>query len=1117
MFKWQFVVPKNLDCSFPLLRRTFHWINFYLKSKECDVSQRILPDKSTVTTLLAAHSFSQDCADLSLSACRFTMHRSQIPFEESLRLAYRITSHSLTVAALTILQLLLSHGSVARAQVTDKVTVTARPDPCPRGATLDAGVSCISSKEYLDSQWNRGSGQTERGYFTFHKPPGDSNSPGTSCNLSPKTKMPVILATGEKTLNEIDFEDLSLFGLSLSRTYRSNGDSHMFGKGWASSFAYTQLESSPECRFMTGYSWLGCLPIWLRLTTLDGVTLTFYRDAQVPMYWLNGQPNSGPPINAFSSGTWMYSYQGRTYRFSSTTRTMTSIDDQNSREFTFTYGAYGQLATVQSRSGKIIQFNWSVGLNRVASVIDPSGKIWKYEYNDTGILNKVIPPDDPKYVRSYSYNPNSWQLTGRFVNGEQQTRVAYDTQKRAIWSGYENAEEFDTFEYGPDLTIRRDHNGQSTTYTFEAAGSGSLRRLTRVDRHNTDTCTATNALQTYDSNGFLQSETDFRGSRTDYINSPDGRLIRRVVAPNSPSQMVTDYVWQDSRLMSATDSGSNGVPYLLTEFTYGTGLAYLWPIAKIQTDLATGATRMSNFGYAFHANGVLMERWASKILQDGTNATTSESFDAQGNRTLQRNTLGHVIRWSEYDALGRAGTMLDANGIRHAYLYDTIGNVTEVNTSSPFGSRSTRYIYDGAGRIALVFLPSGAMQRYEYNTAGRMVALRDNSGGLATFGLDVAQRSRTTTVSRNVAAVSGSALVASPQGNFSSNTQQDSLGRLYAAVGNTGQHTNYRYDDNGNVVSVTDAANRQTRYFYDEQNRLQHVGAPDGGGTAMRYDDKGNLQTVTDSRGLSTTYWYNGFGEVTRRQSSDTGETTFSYDNIGRLIQEARSNGVNINYVWDPLDRLLMRSSGGSTETFAYDDGLHGIGKITRVQDASGITTYGYASDGQLSQQVSSVQGSTYATSYIYNLHGQRVGMTYPNGLALSYEYDSLGRLSSVTSNLGAWPTLANDFLYQPTTNKPYAWRFGNNVSHVHTHDSDGRLITNWTSAGGLNLSYGWSTTNSLVQITDNVWPLQSSVFNYDANDRLASVAKTGGNESFTLDSRPCKTPRARMNARDSG
>ena len=100
-------------------------------------------------------------------------------------------------------------------------------------------------------------------------------------------------------------------------------------------------------------------------------------------------------------------------------------------------------------------------------------------------------------------------------------------------------------------------------------------------------------------------------------------------------------------------------------------------------------------------------------------------------------------------------------------------------------------------------------------------------------------------------------------------------------------------------------------------------------------------------------------------------------------------------------------------------------------------------------------------------------------------ENDAYGRVSRLASNVAAWPTLADSFLYQPATEQRYAWRFGNGTARTYTHDSDRRL-TLLAGTSLHSLSYGWNTTDTLASLTDNVYPALNAGFGYDANDRLA-------------------------------
>ena len=105
-----------------------------------------------------------------------------------------------------------------------------------------------------------------------------------------------------------------------------------------------------------------------------------------------------------------------------------------------------------------------------------------------------------------------------------------------------------------------------------------------------------------------------------------------------------------------------------------------------------------------------------------------------------------------------------------------------------------------------------------------------------------------------------------------------------------------------------------------------------------------------------------------------------------------------------------------------------------------------------------------------------------------------------MTSNLGGtWATLADSFLYQPATERRYAWRFGNGLPRLVTLDTDGR-VAQLSSGGAHSLGFGYFNVNTISSITDNVYSSQSASFGYDANDRLASVSRSGDAQGFTWD-----------------
>lgn len=202
----------------------------------------------------------------------------------------------------------------------------------------------------------------------------------------------------------------------------------------------------------------------------------------------------------------------------------------------------------------------------------------------------------------------------------------------------------------------------------------------------------------------------------------------------------------------------------------------------------------------------------------------------------------------------------------------------------------------------------------------------------------------------------------------------------------------------------------------------------------------------------------------------------------------------------DPLGRLRTRDSGGFTDTWTYDEGIHGIGRLSRINDATGHTAYTYSSLGQLIGQANNIYGLEFNTSWQYDGLGRLAGMTYPTGLVVTYGYDAVGRLTTVASNLGgAWATLADSILHQPALGQRYAWRFGNGLSRMITLDTDGR-VQRLSSPGKHDLTFGYHNVDTIASLTDTVYPHLAATYGYDPVDRLTAVSRSGDAQSFSWD-----------------
>ncbi len=778
---------------------------------------------------------------------------------------------------------------------------------------------------------------------------------------------------------------------------------------------------------------------------------------------------------------------------------------------TRTYAA-GKLTTITNLVGQQVTLTWTG--NRVTSVSDPASNVWNYAYNAGGMLQTVTSPGAAPDIRTYHYEvaADPTLLTGISINGTRYSTYSYYADKRVQFSGLAGGEENDTFEYFTNQTKVTTAMGQPTTYTFTNF-NGSFKPST-VSRASTTTCSASSASKTYDANGNLATSTDWNGYASIYSFDATGKLLQSTSASGTANALTTTNTWSGDDLTVQTYKNANGTAFAKTTYTYQTvpGLLGRKPATRVDTDLLTGGQRSLTYTYSTRPNWSVAAVTVTQALPAGS-AVSTNTYDTLGNLVASQNAVGHQVTWSGYNGLGQPGRVTDANGVSVDYSYDAKGNLTYATQLLPTGNRVTSYVYNNARQVTDVTLPTGAVARFRYNAALRMIQAGNAAYEFAQFQVDIPTNSTATRSTRQVPTLSGSTPIAATSGEFIDTAKLDSLGRTRQLPGNSGQSITFTYDAIGNVKTATDAANRTSTYDYDGQDRLVSATAPDGGNTSYSYNAEGRLQWVQDPRGLRTNFTYNGLGDVLTRGSPDTGSTVYAYDSAGRMTSQTLANSKQITYTWDALGRMTSRTSAGQVESWTYDEGVYGKGRLTRLNDATGQTTYAYQADGQLAQQVSTIYGVQYITAWSYDSAGRPNGMTYPNGIALVFNYDAYGRVSRVGSSMGGtWSTLADNFLYQPATERRFAWRFGNGLPRLFTLDADSRLMQ-LASGGAHSLSYGYYNTDTIQSITDAVYPSQTTGMGYDATDRLSWVNRSGDNQGFAWDTVGNRTSSSRAAA----
>jgi YD repeat-containing protein len=267
--------------------------------------------------------------------------------------------------------------------------------------------------------------------------------------------------------------------------------------------------------------------------------------------------------------------------------------------------------------------------------------------------------------------------------------------------------------------------------------------------------------------------------------------------------------------------------------------------------------------------------------------------------------------------------------------------------------------------------------------------------------------------------------------------------------------------------------------------------------TQFGYDANDNLISVTDPRNLVTSYEYNGFGELKAQTSPDTGTTTNTYDSGGNLETSTDARGVVTTYTYDELDRVKsaafkLGTTTDQTISFTYDAGTYGKGHLTGASDANHALTWTYDALGRVTGKGQTVGSTTLSIDYGYS-NDHLTTITLPSGQLVTYEYNSNNQVTGV--RVGS-TTVLSGALYDPF-GPVRGWTWGNGTLMSRSYDQDGKLAQ--FDSAGLK-TYAYDDAFRITGIADADDAANDWSYDYDPLDRLTSASNTGNTLGWTYD-----------------
>ncbi|MCG8513979.1 MAG: DUF5675 family protein [Halanaerobiales bacterium] len=498
----------------------------------------------------------------------------------------------------------------------------------------------------------------------------------------------------------------------------------------------------------------------------------------------------------------------------------------------------------------------------------------------------------------------------------------------------------------------------------------------------------------------------------------------------------------------------------------------------------------------------------SYLLTKRDQTTYHYNYYGQLLRIEERNGRSLTFSYNEQqemssivDSFGRELTIERLNG-RIVKVTDPIGRECNYYYS---GNRLTSYI-DPAGNalrysycqygISELIFPDGFSWQYYYTQLeGEMVIdyQKDPAGNIIDFSYDPLRRQ---------------SIVNDRRGNQT--TYYYNQNHLTEEEINAAYHRVLkRYDSKNNLIAVTNQRGYTTNYSYDPDNNITSVTDPVGT-TYFTYNNFNKLSSVTDKNGYTSSYHYDQRGNLLSVNYPDGSSKIFRYNQLGLLEVEVDQRGKRIEYHYDQYGNLKIKLyPDGSKEEFVHDQ----VGRLIKKKDAAGgEIIFVYDHNDNISKVVDQLGGEE---RFTYNSRNKIIEKVDPNGNITKYQYDERNNLSRIIDPEGNVKEIYYDQA-ENITRKVLA----ENISYLYQYDQLDHLVSTVQVETGIKDKYQYDPAGNLSSWIDGEGrisrfeydalnrkvvekdPLNNSIrYQYHPDNRLAVIKDQNGNStSFEYD-----------------
>uniref|UniRef100_UPI004055E844 RHS repeat-associated core domain-containing protein n=1 Tax=Candidatus Electrothrix sp. TaxID=2170559 RepID=UPI004055E844 len=625
------------------------------------------------------------------------------------------------------------------------------------------------------------------------------------------------------------------------------------------------------------------------------------------------------------------------------------------------------------------------------------------------------------------------------------------------------------------------------------------------------------ALETkrFDSEGRLIALVDRNDNRINLIYDGDklaaventaGRRINfevnaegRITEARLPENITLRYEYTDDMLTAFVDGRGNRTQYQYDDLGQMTGIISAKGHSVVQnsydeeyrvSEQTVGESEMYIYSYTDgqttvsdsygNAHVYHYDEELRLVRTDYPDGTAEEfTYDEDLNRTNHQNQAGSQWTWT-YDDQGNRLTADGPLGWHRAWEYNERNQVTrmteKVNATT---ERETTFSYDDNGNLTGFCLPLGDCGSISYDAHGLPLVMTDLRGNTTSNAYDE----------------EGDLIsVTDPEGAATSFSHDD-LGRIIGKTKPLGNSYSYTYDNNSNLIAVDGPLGFHIGYEYDANNNLTTSLDPNGGAIKYAWTASDSIAAVTNQLGFTSSFAYGLMNERTGRIDAEGRQWSYSYDNMLRVTDVSGPLGLHQSFAYNALGRITDATDPENRIKHVEYDALGRPLTITRNylpgagEDADTNVTTAFTYD-LLGNRLSVTDPEGYVFRAEYDLQNRLRTKQDAEGYEWEYNYDPMGNLLSVLNPRG----YASSYAYTPTNRLQSV---SNPEAHTRTlaYNGNGKL-TQVTDPMGTVTSFAYNELDRRSEVIRNYQPAVapdqqtnvSSKFEYDLAGNLRFV-----------------------------